>query len=74
MNRAMTISTWAKHKQRVSGAQCGETRTLRSKWEGRKIILPLDPTLSLRQTASEVGVSVNTVRKVKAALEQNNNS
>ncbi len=35
------------------------------------VIAVLKKELSLRQTASEAGVSVNTVRKVKAVLEQN---
>ena len=42
MNHAMIIYTWARLKPRLSGAQCGESRTLRSNWEGRRIIPALD--------------------------------
>ncbi len=39
-------------KLRTSGAGCGESRTPRSKWEGRGIISPLDPTPArAKQTA-----------------------
>ena len=41
-----------------------------SKPKNKAIASVLKKGLSLRQTASEVGVSVNTVRKVKAALLQ----
>lgn len=43
-----------------------------AKPKSKAVVAVLKKGLSLRQTAKEVGVSVNTVRKVKAALEQNN--
>lgn len=41
-----------------------------AKPKNQMVIAVLKKGLSLRQTASEAGVSVNTVRKVKAALKQ----
>ncbi|MBE9144894.1 GIY-YIG nuclease family protein [Planktothrix mougeotii] len=41
-----------------------------NKPSSQKIIAALDEGLSLRKTAEQVGVSVNTVRKVKALIEK----
>ena len=54
------------------GRPKGETETTKkflAKPKNKAIATVLKKGLSLRQTASEVGVSINTVRKVKAALE-----
>ena len=47
------------------------TERFLAKPKNQTVIAVLKKGLSLRQTASEAGVSVNTVRKVKAALLQN---
>lgn len=55
------------------GRPKGETESNKqflAKPKNKAIASVLKKGLSLRQTASEAGVSVNTVRKVKAALEQ----
>lgn len=59
------------------GRPKGETESTQkflSKPKNQAIITVLKKGSSLRQTAKEVGVSVNTVRKVKAALEKEYNS
>lgn len=55
------------------GRPLGDTESIKkflSKPKNQAIASVLKKGLSLRQTASEVGTSVNTVRKVKAALSQ----
>ena len=55
------------------GRRSGEAESLKkflAKPKNKAIATVLKKGLSLRQTASEAGVTVNTVRKVKAALEQ----
>ena len=61
-------------KLRFSEAGCDENRTPRFHREVRSVIAPIDSTLSLRETAKRTGVAVNTVKKVKALLEQTNSS
>lgn len=63
----------AKQENIHIGRPKGETESPKkflSKPRNKAIATVLKKGLSLRQTASEAGVSVNTVRKVKAALEQ----
>lgn len=55
------------------GRPKGQTESIKqflAKPQNQAIALCLKKGLSLRQTAKEVGVSVNTVRKVKAMLEK----
>ena len=52
--------------------RCESAEKFLAKPKNQMVIAVLKKGLSLRQTASEAGVSVNTVRKVKAALSQNN--
>lgn len=59
------------------GRPKGETESTKqflAKPKNKAIAIVLKKEFSLRQTASEVGVSVNTVRKVKAALLQRSDS
>lgn len=55
-------------------SRCESAEKFLAKQKNQMVIAVLKKGLSLRQTASEAGVSVNTVRKVKAALEQDNSS
>ena len=48
------------------------TKQFLAKPKNKAIVSVLKKGLSLRQTAKETGASVNTVRKVKAALQQTN--
>ena len=50
------------------------TERFLAKPKNQAVIAVLKKGLSLRQTASEAGVSVNTVRKVKAALEKSSST
>lgn len=61
------------HIGRPQGQTESVTKFL-AKPKNRAIASVLKKGLSLRQAVKETGASVNTVRKVKAALEQNNNS
>ena len=59
------------------GRPKGETESTKqflAKPKNKAIASVLKKGLSLRQTASITGASINTIRKVKAALEQNDNS
>ena len=63
-------------KSKLSGVHIGrsrgETESIKkflSKPKNKAIATVLKKGLSLRQAAKETGASVNTVRKVKAALE-----
>lgn len=51
--------------------RCESAEKFLAKPKNQMVIAVLKKGFSLRQTASEAGVSVNTVRKVKAVLEQN---
>lgn len=61
---------WGIHVGRPKG-ETESTKKFLAKPKNQAIANVLKKGLSLRQTASEAGVSVNTVRKVKAALLQN---
>ncbi|MDJ0904220.1 MAG: competence protein CoiA family protein [Xenococcus sp. MO_188.B8] len=72
------LSLYIRHGMQKSEAHIGRplaqresTEKFLAKPKNQVVIAVLKKGLSLRQTASEAGVSVNTVRKVKAALEQN---
>ena len=58
---------WGKHVGRPVGAEEPAEQFL-SKPSSQRVRQVLEQGLSLRQTAAEAGVSVNTVRKVKAML------
>ncbi len=72
------LSLYIRHGMQKSEAHIGRplaqvesAEKFLAKPKNQVVIAVLKKGLSLRQTASEAGVSVNTVRKVKAALEQN---